>query len=113
MGRMADVKPLVTNRQHLDACHKRWLRKTNRYALPVVGEQPDEWSIEQCGQCAYYLPVTGVFGSDWGVCSNEQSEFDGRAMFEHDGCDAYTGATEWVTSYLNFIRVSQRPPTKR
>jgi len=40
------------------------------------------------------------FKSDWGVCSNQASPFDGNVKFEHDGCRHYLGANAWVSEYF-------------
>jgi hypothetical protein len=34
----------------------------------------------------------GALGSDYGACINRESRFDGRVMFEHDGCAAFDEA---------------------
>lgn len=36
---------------------------------------------------------------DWGACTNDRSVFDGRVMFEHDGCEEHSPAEEWVSAY--------------
>jgi hypothetical protein len=63
-------------------------------------ELPDEWYNEQCGQCVYYVPLTGELASDWGACTNAASRFDKLAMFEHDGGERYDGADAWVDQYF-------------
>ena len=67
--------------------HDRWLRLRNR--VQEASDYEDRWYGEQCGSCAYFLRLAGVIGDDWGGCANPQSEFDGRIMFEHDGCNSY------------------------
>jgi hypothetical protein len=42
----------------------------------------------------HYLRLLGQIGEDWGVCTNEHSPFERRAMFEHDGCQAFE-RSEW------------------
>lgn len=49
----------------------------------------EDRQLEQCIDCSFYVPLRGPLGSDWGACANERSEFDGRIMFEHLGCDAF------------------------
>jgi hypothetical protein len=36
---------------------------------------------------------------DWGGCTNERSVFDGRVMFEHDGCEQHSPAGDWVSAH--------------
>lgn len=77
---------LGMNRSHFEECHRRWAARMNRSEeerdLNDACNNP-----RQCGSCAYYVPLTGVFESDWGACSNAVSPRDGRVMFEHDGCE--------------------------
>jgi hypothetical protein len=48
---------------------------------------------EQCEMCYYYIPILGLIGEDYGVCTNEKSEFDSKIMFEHDGCEHHVDFT--------------------
>ena len=85
--RFAETGPrLDRNRGHIRRCHRRWSKQQTR-----GGQQPyaGDWYAEQCGGCRFYIPLTGGFRSDWGVCTNAASPRDGRATFEHDGCDAF------------------------
>ena len=52
-------------------------------------EYRDEWYGQQCLFCQYYCPLTSELGLDFGACTNPASDFDGRVMFEHDGCKNY------------------------
>ncbi|MGW6013088.1 DUF3027 domain-containing protein [Streptomyces sp. NPDC055210] len=75
------------DREHNDDCHKRWLPALNR-----TTDQPtyrDEWFDEQCGGCLFWVALRGELGRDWGVCTQPDSPFDGRARFEHDGCELF------------------------
>ncbi|WP_405931797.1 DUF3027 domain-containing protein [Streptomyces sp. NBC_00827] len=75
------------DREHNDACHARWLRAQNRRT-----HQPgyrDDWFDEQCGGCRFWVALSGELGRDWGVCTHPGSAFDGRARFEHDGCEQF------------------------
>ncbi|MCX4973710.1 DUF3027 domain-containing protein [Streptomyces sp. NBC_00554] len=75
------------DREHNDACHERWLRAQNRRT-----HQPDyrdDWFDEQCGGCRFWVALSGELGRDWGVCTRPGSTFDGRARFEHDGCELF------------------------
>ena len=82
---------LDRNRGHVRRCHTRWQRHTTRDGAE---HYPNEWYNTQCGGCRFYIRLTGGFHSDWGVCTNERSPRDGRATFEHDGCDAFVEADE-------------------
>ncbi|WP_329264925.1 DUF3027 domain-containing protein [Streptomyces pseudovenezuelae] len=75
------------DREHNDECHERWLQLRNRRT-----DQPDyrdEWFDEQCGGCRFWVALSGELGRDWGLCTHPGSAFDGRARFEHDGCDSF------------------------
>lgn len=65
---------------------RRWSEKMSDYG---------EWRIyEQCGGCRYYLRLRGEYASSWGVCTNSLSDWDGVAMFEHDGCEHFEHAAD-------------------
>jgi Protein of unknown function (DUF3027) len=55
----------------------------------------EEWRAQQCGGCAFWVPLAGSWGLDYGACTNPASPFDRRAQFEHDGCDEFAQAAEW------------------
>ncbi len=77
----------ATNVDHFRACHRRWVKKIHR---DLDGpNRPPIWGRQQCMLCSYYVPLTGVFIDDYGVCSNPTSQFDGTLMFEHDGCEQF------------------------
>jgi hypothetical protein len=73
--------------RHRNKTHRRWVERLNHPA-----HHPD-----QCGICTYWVPLSGEWGLDWGVCTNGESSLDGRAQFEHDHCDAFERAREWAT----------------
>jgi hypothetical protein len=55
------------------------------------GGRPIRWlptgdQCTQCGFCRYYIEITSKMGSDWGVCSNPDSQYDRTAVFEHWTC---------------------------
>lgn len=73
-------------------CHDRWAKKISRdLSNPSA---PDNWVWEQCAGCLFWVPLSGIFSTDWGVCGNSISEFDGFLRFSHDGCDFYQDRTE-------------------
>ena len=67
--------------------HERWKDKTERSYY-----NPDQRWENQCLHCAFYVPLTQQAGLDWGACKNEESEWDAKVRFEHDGC------TKWVNN---------------
>lgn len=84
---MSIYNSLSENEEHLSSCHDRWMERRNRKSEQE--EFNEKWEFEQCFRCTYFLPLSGILGSDWGGCSNEKSPFDGRLMFEHDGCEEF------------------------
>ena len=76
---------LTDNTKHTQATHWRWLERVNR-DLDDPGWK-DEWGLQQCGGCRYFIPLIGALKHDWGACTNPASPFDRQVMFEHDGCD--------------------------
>jgi hypothetical protein len=84
---------LHRDREHFQASHHRWAdRRLRRQNDPSY---QDEWWQQQCGGCRFWIPLTGIFGDDYGACSNPASAADGLVRFEHDGCEAYEQSTEW------------------
>lgn len=90
---------LYRNKQHGEQCHRRWMEKRNR-KQGEVGYK-DEWYAEQCGRCTYFIPLSGVLQTDYGVCSNSISLFDATVRFEHDGCDGFAEAPSWVSNSVS------------
>lgn len=85
----------ASNPDFLDEIHRRWVARRNRDTDRA--DYRDEWYDEQCGSCKFWFPLAGEMGADYGVCANARSPFDGRVQFEHDGCDEFEDAGEWVT----------------
>jgi hypothetical protein len=48
---------------------------TNNHSLPDCS----------CG-CKYFIELSGMVGSDWGVCYHPESPRRGLLTFEHMGC---------------------------
>ena len=78
---------LDKNRKHVKRCRARWCKLINRDIESP--DYQDEWYSEQCVNCNYYIRLINFFRDDWGVCSNPESNFDGKVRFKHDGCDKY------------------------
>lgn len=70
------------------AIHQRWIARINRTSDDPT--HTDSWAWEQCGGCRFWVPLAGALGADWGVCANPTSHFDQQAMYEHDGCEAFS-----------------------
>ncbi|RYG62033.1 DUF3027 domain-containing protein [bacterium] len=110
-----DTVPLAIDAEHLRACSSRWIKDRNndrelqqRSDDDVVADDDEEWASRQCGGCRFYIPLAGRFRSDWGVCSNPASLFDARARFEHDGCEVFVAAAEWVSGPVGEWERSER-----
>lgn len=43
-----------------------------------------------CGTCGFYLPIAGSLAAAYGVCGNEYSPADGRAVHVQFGCGAHS-----------------------
>ena len=105
---MDDTSSLIDNEDHATICHLRWSERLNRR----VGspEYLDSWIDEQCGGCRFFVTLSGVLGSDYGACTNVASLFDGRVMFEHDGCEAFEWASDaWGTTSEKTDSLRRRP----
>ena len=90
-------KSLVEEKGHFTETHARWLQYMNHEI--DRDNAPDDWFAKQCLHCAYFVPLVGAFAEDWGVCSHRDSPRDGRATFEHDGCDVWEEVEEpWQSS---------------
>jgi hypothetical protein len=72
------MKKKARQRQHLEETAKRWLQKKNTSG-----------ATDQCGSCDYFYRLADGFGEDWGVCTNEKSDFDANTRNEHDSCAHY------------------------
>jgi hypothetical protein len=84
---MRDDWPLRDDSDHAKRCHQRWIVRLNRN--PDKPEYRDAWYREQCFGCRYFIRLAGALAEDYGACTNAASKFDGRVMFEHDGCDSF------------------------
>jgi hypothetical protein len=81
--------PKSKDRKHYDHTHMRWMEKVKINRVIGSPDYDDAWFAEQCFGCLYFIKLEGILGSDWGVCSNELSPFDGHLMYEHDGCEYF------------------------
>jgi Protein of unknown function (DUF3027) len=83
---------LMNDPEHAKDCHKRWMaRRHRRQESP---DYKDEWRTQQCFSCRFFVPLMGSMKEDYGACTNPTSPFDGRVMFEHDGCDHHEAVEE-------------------
>ena len=54
------------------------------------GKDTDHHNKPDCSTgCKWFIPLEGMVGSDWGVCSCAQSPRAGLLTFEHMGCKFY------------------------
>lgn len=72
----------VDDPQHRAETAERW----------AVRISADDWSPDQCGRCAFWAPLRGRWGLDWGGCTNAASANDARVTHEHDRCVAFVDA---------------------
>jgi hypothetical protein len=86
---------LKNDKPHTQETHRRWVNKipSNRN-FDAPGYITEGLDNELCFMCQYYIELTGALGKDWGVCSNPVSRFDGRVMYEDDGCEQYSFAQD-------------------
>ena len=84
------AKPLWRQKIHRGRVEARWRQRSSR-------PSDAEWSYDQCGRCTFWVPLTGTWGLDWGVCTNEASPMDRQAVFEHDGCAFFVETDGWNT----------------
>jgi hypothetical protein len=86
---------LLNDKKHAHETHDRWAKKlqSNRN-FDAPGYVTPGLDNELCMMCQYYVPLKGLLGLDWGVCSNTHSRFDGRVMLEEDGCEQYSFAED-------------------
>lgn len=94
----SETEYLGNSEPHRRETHTRWMDKLSRdFSVP---EYKPEWGLQQCGGCRYFVPLSGVFVGDWGGCTNPLSAFDKQVMFEHDGCEAFTPASDgWYAGH--------------
>ena len=90
---MSDMTEARHAKGHKSITGSRWMELRNRRQEGAAYR--DEWYAEQCGMCEYWIPLAGVWGLDWGGCSNPRSPFDGTIRTEHDGCDEFSSANDW------------------
>lgn len=70
----------VTTRE-LRAALNRWVSQEYKASPPEVTVAAGAY---QCGGCRFFLALD----SDYGICGNAASRYDGRIVFEHIGCEA-------------------------
>ena len=73
--------------------HARWMTKLNR-RMEDPGYR-EEWRVQQCGSCSFFISLSGSHADDYGACANARSRFDHQVMFEHDGCDEHVNSGRW------------------
>lgn len=86
-----ETQPRYRDPAHFRSTHERWLAERSR--KQESSDYLDSWWEQQCGMCTFWIPLSGEFSGDYGVCSNPASPFDGKARVEHDGCEEHETAT--------------------
>ncbi|MBR0752711.1 DUF3027 domain-containing protein [Bradyrhizobium jicamae] len=94
------MKHKALSSEHFLNCHVRWEKFRNRDL--TRGEQTSKWNETQCESCAYYVPLVGKFSEDYGACTNGISPFDGRIMFEHDGCGEHSLSDHFLQFSISY-----------
>jgi len=92
---MNSLDHITSAESEMDSTYERWALRRNRKT--EAPDYKDSWAYEQCGECRFWIPLAGKTGLDYGVCTNYRSPRDGRAQFEHDGCDEFVNAGMWIT----------------
>ena len=67
---------------------------SRRFRMQESVSYAEGWHQEQCGDCAFFVRLTGAFASDYGACTNPRSHGDGLVRFEHDGCEVHVKSAE-------------------
>ena len=98
---MKNIK--IVDKEHTEETHHRWISSINKKIYD------GEYKEEQCYSCAYFAPVLGGLMADWGVCTNSLSIVDGRAVFEHAGCDKYSEAEKIWWDVIECKKVTPPP----
>jgi hypothetical protein len=93
---------LKNDKEHATESHSRWMKRLNRNTASP--DYKDEWYSEQCYACQYYMHIDGYLRTDWGVCSHPESPFDGKLMFEHDGCEYFSPVDEEDEELIELTR---------
>jgi hypothetical protein len=91
---MEPKKFLMDNEKHSARTHRRWADKYEPNRNPMSPDYKEEWNQQPCFQCQFYVKLTGLLGTSWGICSNESSYLDGKVMYEHDGCEFFSYAKD-------------------
>lgn len=93
---------LKEDEKHTNDAHYRWIKHLNRNTASP--DYKDEWYFAQCFACQYYIQLQGILATDWGVCSHSESPFDGKLMFEHDGCEQFSPVDEEDEELIELTR---------
>src|SRR5437870_4997761 len=91
---MEKKKFLLNDRLHTNKTHKRWINQIVWGNDLEQGLTSNGVEMRQCFLCQFYVQLTGALGPDWGACTNPVSPFDGKIMFEHNGCDQFSLAED-------------------
>jgi len=75
MGKLTQIEEILSSLS--ESCHKRWDGIVNQ-----------EESASKCDDCFFFRGLDGHFYFwDYGICSNEDSMFDGKLVSVDSGCN--------------------------
>lgn len=83
---------VMSREGRLDAA-ERWYAGEGGPDTPMARQAP-----ASCGTCGFLLPLAGSLQAGFGVCGNEISACDGRAVSVEFGCGAHSEAVVVVAS---------------
>ena len=82
----SDEPPKNRNTKEIDPRDQFSLETTQRWAE----KQPPKCEKGACRDCAYYLRIVGEYYFwDYGICGNQYSPFDGKAVHVHSYCENF------------------------
>jgi hypothetical protein len=87
---------------HTNQASERWLAKYQFYSSDkpknYIAVIQEKGSSPACFKCQYYIALSDNLG-------NETSPLDGKLMFEHDSCEAFSFAADEEEFKLDCIMV--------
>lgn len=85
IGELALARARILSRDGRDEAAARWYESDRGPATPVAIH-----SSAPCGECGFFVALTGTLGQVFGVCANEWSPDDGRVVSADHGCGAHS-----------------------
>ncbi len=93
-------RPRVMSREGRLDTTERWYASDAGPEAPMAKQAP-----AHCGTCGFLLPLAGSLRAGFGVCGNEFSSSDGRAVSVEFGCGAHSEAAVVVPSLAELTGV--------